>query len=331
MKFQPNPDTKFITEEKFLSEIEKIGKILDEYAYQGYFLTFDGLKLGYRFYLTENAKASVVIVHGFTEFMQKYDETVWYFINQGYNVFIYDQRGHGISDREVDDYHLTHVNKFDDYVKDLDSFISEVVEKSSDELPLYIFSHSMGCAVTSLYLINNSKKIKLAVMASPMIIPTTRGFPPFVIRYICKKYAKESSWKSKFKWSKEFKADPSLFLDKSLSFNRSKRNLLIHMSDKKFQNSYGTNRWIYESVSVYKRLLNPKSTSKIKTKTLILSAENDAVVKTTAQKRFYRLLPNAEFVTIKNAKHSIFMCCDEITEKYFSYIFEFLANQVKTD
>lgn len=326
MKFQPNPNTGFITEEKFLSEIEKVSKILDEYSHQGSFLSFDGLEIKYRFYLTDNAKASVVIVHGFTEFMQKYDETVWYFINKGFNVFIYDQRGHGISGREVDDYRLTHVNNFDDYVKDLELFISEIVEKNSGSLPLYIFAHSMGCAVSSLYLMDNNEKIKLAILSSPMIIPTTKGFPPIFIRYICKKYAKKSSWKSKFNRSKEFKPDPLLFLDKSLSFNRSKRNLFIHISDKKYQNSYGTNRWIYESVSVYKRLLNPKSCSKIKTKLLILSAENDAVVKTKAQKRFYKLLPNAEFVTIKNAKHSIFMCCDKITKEYYSYVFEFLSN-----
>ena len=326
MKFQPNPNTDFITEKNFLSEIEKVSKILDEYAYQGYFLTFDGLKIRYRFYLVENAKASIVIVHGFTEFIQKYDETVWYFINKGYNVFIYDQRGHGISDREVDDYRLTHVNDFDDYVKDLEHFISEIAEKNSSSLPLYIFAHSMGCAVASLYLMNNNEKIELAILSSPMIIPTTQGFPPFVIRYICKKYAKESSWKSKFKRSKEFKADPSLFLDKNLSFNRSKRNLFIHISDKKYQNSYGTNRWIYESVSVYKRLLNLNLSSKIKTKTLILSAENDTVVKTKAQRRFYKLLPNAEFVTIKNAKHSIFMCNDGIIKEYYSHVFKFLSN-----
>ena len=66
-----------------------------------------------------DATRAVVILHGYTESAEKFREMAWYFVSDGYSVFAMDHRGHGRSVREVEDKTITHVEHFDDYVRDL--------------------------------------------------------------------------------------------------------------------------------------------------------------------------------------------------------------------
>ena len=104
--------------------------------------SFDGIRLSYRNYLVKDAVGSIVIVHGFTEYCEKYTELVWYFMNAGYNVFTYDHRGHGFSDRQVEGYELAHVNRFEDYVSDLEHFVNNVVIPKGGKENINIFINS---------------------------------------------------------------------------------------------------------------------------------------------------------------------------------------------
>ncbi|MBP5617565.1 MAG: alpha/beta hydrolase, partial [Clostridia bacterium] len=55
----------------------------------------EGGDIAYRFHPLEGALGVVVLVHGFTEFAEKYDEMTWYLLDHGYAVFRFDLRGHG--------------------------------------------------------------------------------------------------------------------------------------------------------------------------------------------------------------------------------------------
>ena len=51
---------------------------------------------------TATFRGAIVISHGFTEFAEKYDELVWYFLLAGYSVCVLEHRGHGKSSRDVE-------------------------------------------------------------------------------------------------------------------------------------------------------------------------------------------------------------------------------------
>ena len=68
-----------------------------------------------------------MILHGYTESAEKYREMMWYFLQGGYSVFAMDLRGHGRSVREVEDTSITHVDRFSDYLRDLEEFMQKVV------------------------------------------------------------------------------------------------------------------------------------------------------------------------------------------------------------
>ena len=159
MLYQPSGKLCLVNEEDYANEMQKICKKLDECANKGYFSSFDGAEIYYEYFLVDNPKANIVVVHGYTEFVKKYYEIGSYFMDMGYNVFLYDQRGHGFSHRDIEDFQVTHVDSYEDYARDLQCFMEKVVFPNSCGVPVNIYSHSMGGAVTSFYLSLTEDKI----------------------------------------------------------------------------------------------------------------------------------------------------------------------------
>ena len=52
-----------------------------------YLDSFDGNQLHFEAYEHENAKAAVLVLHGFTESAEKFREVSYYFFREGYSVF----------------------------------------------------------------------------------------------------------------------------------------------------------------------------------------------------------------------------------------------------
>ena len=115
-------------------------------------LSADGHPLFCVSYEADNPVGTVVIVHGFTENAYKYAELIWSLLHLGFSVLAYDQRGHGRSWRAdgIPDISVTHVDHFSDYVEDLKTVCNAYKDKLPS--PWFLFAHSMGGAVASLYL-----------------------------------------------------------------------------------------------------------------------------------------------------------------------------------
>ena len=127
MKFQPDYQLHILQEETFDRQMEQILPQLEACRTEGEFSGFDGKKLHYEYFLAQDSRGAVVVVHGLSEFTQKYHEFAYYLLNQGYDVFLYDQRSHGLSCRLTDRTDLIHVDRFSDYRKDLSCFVRSVV------------------------------------------------------------------------------------------------------------------------------------------------------------------------------------------------------------
>ena len=133
-----------IKEEDFTATMEgKILPFLNENFKEGYISSTDGLKLHYQFLVNPNEKAAIVISHGYCEFISKYAESIYYFYEMGYSVFMMEHRGHGFSGRLVEGFSKVHVRRFEDYVSDFNLFIENVVIPESLTEKLYLFAHSI--------------------------------------------------------------------------------------------------------------------------------------------------------------------------------------------
>ena len=95
----------------------------------GYIESYDKTAIYYRTYRIPLAKAAIVISHGFCEFAEKYKEVIYYFLKNGYSVYVPEHRGHGYSDRIVVDGEKVHIEDYEQYVQDLHFFVRSGLRK----------------------------------------------------------------------------------------------------------------------------------------------------------------------------------------------------------
>ena len=326
MLFEPCTDFKIVGEEEYPRRITEIENTLESCAQSGTLETAGGMSLSWRRFGVKDPKAAVVIVHGFTEFSRKYDELCWYFMNMGYDVYVYDQRGHGLSGREAGDGSLIHINSFDDYVDDLDVVIEQVAGSMSPGLDIYLYTHSMGGAVGALYMCRYPEKVKKVLLSSPMVSPKTHGMPHCLVKCVIRREAARTSWDSKFRYSGEFREDADFTRSADNSYNRFRHNLDLRIAEKRYQGSASTNCWMYEALGVDRRILDRQALSAVTASVLLVAAQRDTVVQSHPQKKLARLLGDrCRYVCIKNAKHSIFVSGEDILGEYIDMVKNFFA------
>ena len=294
---------------------------LESVRTEGRFISFGGAPLHWVKYESKDAVRSVVILHGFTESTEKYYELIWYLVNSGSNVYIYDQRGHGKSFRHTPDLTVTHVNSFEDYVKDFEFFMEKVVPA---DLPLRLFSHSMGGAVAGLYLEKHPDVFPKAVLSSPMIAPTTGGYPVFVGKSICRFFILFGGSKKRIFLSSEYPGEEKFETSCDTSRERFAFYEEFRRNHRDYQNYSPSYRWTLESLKVTRKLMKKGEPEKIKASVLLFSAGNDTVVDVPAQKAFAARVPNCRTITFSTAKHEIYYSTDDVMEKYVNMLLDFI-------
>jgi alpha-beta hydrolase superfamily lysophospholipase len=118
------------------------------------------------------ARAQVVLVHGFGEHSGRYHELAEFLFERGFSIASFDLRGHGKSSGLAG-----HVRRFVDYQRDL----SRVIELTIGSGPgkRFLIGHSMGGLITLGYLARQPLGVAGAVVSAPLLgfavrIPKTK-------------------------------------------------------------------------------------------------------------------------------------------------------------
>ncbi|MFB0556422.1 MAG: lysophospholipase [Dehalococcoidia bacterium] len=115
---------------------------------EGQFKGLRNLNLYYQCWLPSNEfKAILLIVHGLAEHSGRYTNLVNYFVARGYAVYGFDQRGHGKSDGL-----RGYVDKFSNFVNDLNTFLS-IVHSRQHDARIFMVGHSIGGTIAAAYAI----------------------------------------------------------------------------------------------------------------------------------------------------------------------------------
>ena len=304
MKVTPNYRLDVLAEETFWEDMTVIDQQLQLCKNAGTFAGFDGQQLYYEYFQVEDSRGAIVLVHGLSEFLEKYHELAWYLLNQGYDVFIYDQRCHGRSCRLTDRMDLLHVDHFSDYQKDLHRFVCDVVRPVTQG-PLYLYGHSMGGAVAAQYLAAHPEVFEKAVISAPMILPLTGSVPAFFAHWGLSVYLLFGDGKKKFWSAAEY--DPDYPFERSK--DRSRARFLWNMEKRHKNPCYCTTpqsmRWVQQAVGLRRKLTARRFLRKIRTPLLMICAEADGVVCEKAQQRFARRCGACRRVVIPNSTHSM--------------------------
>ena len=130
--------------------------------YEDSFTGVGGVQLYCQRWLVENAKATMVVVHGLGEHSGRYGNVINHFAPLGYNVFLYDLRGHGKSEGQ-----RGHVYNFDHYIEDTRIFVENAAERT--KLPIILLGHSMGGLIALLFGEKYQNLLKLLAASGPAV------------------------------------------------------------------------------------------------------------------------------------------------------------------
>lgn len=92
----------------------------------------------------KSSKTSVLILHGYAEHIMRYERFMNQLDEQGFRVMGYDHQGHGQSSGTQ-----VMIGSFDEFVEDLHAVANEFFNEGDNN---FIFAHSMGGLILSLYL-----------------------------------------------------------------------------------------------------------------------------------------------------------------------------------
>jgi alpha-beta hydrolase superfamily lysophospholipase len=159
--------------------------------------TQDGRHIQVRCRINPAAKANIQICHGMAEHIDRYQEFAEFLNTQGYNVIYHNHRGHG------NDETLGHYANQDGWLKTIQDILDVQNQCITNDLPLFLFAHSMGSFIAQGFAIRYGKRL------AGLILSGTNYQHPFMY-HAGRAVAKLEGWRLK-------QGAPSVTMDK-LSF-----------------------------------------------------------------------------------------------------------------
>ncbi|MEZ9231107.1 alpha/beta fold hydrolase [Vibrio amylolyticus] len=254
---------------------------------EGYLLAKDKRRLYWcKMTKPEHTKA-IVLVNGRIESAWKYQELFYDLFHQGYDIYSFDHRGQGMSERLANDHEIGHVEEFDDYIVDMAQLITSFSLEHYEQR--YLLAHSMGGAITTRYLQTNpNQSFDAVALSAPMF---GINMSP-VLRPIALPFAQIMSMVTALPqyapgqqgyYAKPFDINP---LTKSKARYHWFRNLYNTMPELKLGGP--SHRWVGQGLMAAKQCI--QQTRQIGIPLLLLQAGNETIVDNRAQIRFIKKL-----------------------------------------
>lgn len=128
--------------------------------------TTDGVRIRLGHWRKPDAKGTVLMFPGRTEYIEKYGRTAAAFAAHGYAMVAIDWRGQGLADRLIDDRNAGYVDRFCDYQNDVAAMLS-ALEALDMPKPWFLLGHSMGGCI-GLRALLSGLPVNAAAFSAPM-------------------------------------------------------------------------------------------------------------------------------------------------------------------
>ena len=317
-------------DKRFTTESQLANRYTHEIAdfwQQGEFAHFNGVKdmrINYAAFTHKESHHDIdnkclVISSGRSEGYLKYKELSFDLFNLGYNIFLIDHRGQGLSERTLANPHKGYVENFQYYVDDLATFIEAIVNPhctfAGNTQKPYLLAHSMGGAIAARYLQDYPDMIQAAVLSSPMLGFNGGGIPGFIAHPLIKTTAQLNQLLDDTPWyllgHKDY--SHSNFVDNPLMHSqlRYQQFSQLYKDTPAIQLGGVTLKWLTESITALETIF--ARINKITTPTVVIQAGAEKIVNNQAQNDFCQQLhqlqpqscPGGKPIVIKDAYHEL--------------------------
>ncbi|HEY2032480.1 MAG TPA: alpha/beta hydrolase [Rhizomicrobium sp.] len=260
-----------------------------------------------------------VLLHGQTEFIEKYVEVIGELQGRGFIVATFDWPGQGGSYRFLADPLKAHVTDFREYDSALWLFMDEVVKPLTDKPPV-ILAHSMGGHISLRAMHDRPNAFKCAVLSAPMLRTLTRGYPRWLARTACAIQnivgaGDDWVWGMDQRDPHLVTFDTQLVTTDRARFQRTQDFLRAHPDLRLAGPTWG---WLEQAYRSMATVMAPGYAEAISTPVLICAAGKDRIVDVTAEHEFAKRLPHGELFDMPEAEHEILMESDPIRARFWS-------------
>lgn len=298
------------------------------------FLGKEGVDIAFAQFIHQQPLACIVISPGRCEGYLKYQELSFELFQLGYNIFIIDHRGQGLSGRMAKNRQKGFVTDFDDYAQDLNTFIEAHVSKfcPSDSKP-YLLAHSMGGAIAIRTIQLFPALVEKVLLSSPMVAIETGYIPLWLARIIATSGVTLNQWLAKEPWyffgQQDYK--PKLFGENELMHSRERYAWFINLYEKHSELKLGgvTFNWLAQALEANSRIFN--QIANIEQPITLLQAGADTIVNNGAQLEFIEQLnkhgKKAILYTINDARHELLFELDLYRNQALNFIEKWLSDK----
>ena len=267
-----------------------------------------------------------VLLHGQTEFIEKYGEVIGELQARGFCVATFDWRGQGMSSRALADTRKSHIRDFKEYDEDLAAFLDQVITPMNAGPPLAL-AHSMGGHILLRTLHDRPRVFRAAVLSAPMLAVSTRGYPAWFatgITALMNAFGRSEGWvlgmEARDPLAMRF--EDNLVTSDRLRFARQQSLIHKHPEIRLAGPTWG---WLKAAAASMARVSAPGYAEAIEAPVLICGAGKDRIVLTDAERAFAERLPHGTYVEFEDAEHEILMENDTIRERFWKAFSEFMA------
>jgi lysophospholipase len=275
---------------------------------------------------TESPAGTVLMLPGFTEFIEKALESIGELTARGYGVVTLDWRGQGLSDRLAPNRRMGHIADMGHFLNDLEEVL-RLTRFNELPGPHILYGHSMGGHLALRAMHDHPGLFNRAVLSAPMAGIETGAWPKYVAYGLARTAVGLG-------FGQFYVPGTGPYSDKYRGFEGNPltsdpvRFARIHAQiDANPEVALGgpSYEWFYSALRSLKLVNRPSYLSKITIPVLILSAEHEWIVSNAAQRKVAAMLPDCRLVTCAGARHELLLERDEVRRAVWAEIDGFLA------
>jgi lysophospholipase len=269
-----------------------------------------------------------VLLEGFTEFLEKYDEVAEELNRRGFVVVSVDWRGQGASERGARDIRTGHVGDFGEYELDLSVLFQKLAAPL--DLPVIALAHSMGAHILLRDIHANKRRFLCAALVAPMLDIVVEKHPPWLVNFLCQILNLRGASKRPLPMTVEHDPLTLAFENNRVTSDPARYEIAqAKLRKQPFLRINGPSfGWLGAAFRSIRHVDRKSFADEIATPLIMFGAGKDRVVKTEAIREYVDWLPNAEYVELEDAEHEILMEKDSIRERFWNAFDTFVEKQL---
>lgn len=297
-------------------------------AEKGVFVGKGDIALPFRVYKNQKERAVIVVVPGMMEDPIVHKELIYNLYQEGYTVHAVNHRGQGHADRLALNSQIAHVEKFNDFVEDLGSYIhSEITFKT--EKPIYVVAYSMGGLVSVQLNDQAPRTFDALIAAAPPFSINLGGIPKWMAKKILERRIKTQGATA---YAPSMKDGDVNSLDfRTASWDEVRNAVLLQdlQRDPGILMGGPSNGHVLSLLEAGDGLdaIAKRSSMPL----LLLQAGDDRAVNPNAIHRFAKHAPFASYLNFPDSRHSIFREKDDVRNVVMSEIYRYLIHPERLD